>query len=178
MTTYIALLRGINVGGKNKLRMEDLKNCLETCGFKRIKTYIQSGNVVFDSPIKNNTSIEQTIQTAIHNTFQLNPDVIVVSKTELDIVVSHNPYPTDSGTSLHVYFLKTPAASPDFMRLEQLKKVSEDYTLTDNVLYLHAPEGIGRSKLAAAIESSLGVSCTARNWNTLSKLQALSAPEK
>ena len=122
MTSYVALLRGINVGGHNKLPMQDLRDILAALGCKDIKTYIQSGNAVFRS------DDYQSILSA--NPF---PDAV------------------DNPKSLHVSFLSENPAEPDLTALDALKSSTENYALLENAFYLYAPDGIGRSKLATAI---------------------------
>lgn len=111
MTQFVVLLRGINVGGHNKLSMKDLREILEALGYESVKTYIQSGNVVLSGP-----------------------------------------------------------ATADVDAMQACKGPTEKFTLTDDALYLHAPDGIGRSKFAAAAERLLGVEATGRNLNTVRKL--------
>ena len=170
MNVYITLLRGINVGCKNKLPMKELIAILEECGFAEIQTYIQSGNVVLRSkPIKCATAAS-TIGKAISKKFAFQPQVLMITATDLKKAIENNPFPTDTGKALHFYFLATQPKNPNLDKLESLRAESENFQLVDRVLYLHAPAGIGRSKLAAAIEKNLNAPTTARNWNTVKKL--------
>ena len=173
MTTHIALLRGINVGGNNKLPMKDLSVILGGLGYENIKTYIQSGNVVFDTARKLAANEAEKISAAIQCKMGFEPQVLLMAAEQFKRAISHNPYPVDSGKALHFYFLNRPAASPNIDGLEALKLESEKFTLTDTVFYLYAPDGIGRSKLAASVEKLLGVAATARNWNTVEKLAGM-----
>ena len=170
MTTHIALFRGINVGGNNKLPMKDLSEILAGLGYQNIKTYIQSGNVAFETVGKLGANEAVKISKAIQNKMGFKPTVLLMGAEKLATAVSKNPYPVDIGKVVHFYFLDAPAATPNLEKLEALKIKSEQFTLTDTVFYLYAPDGIGQSKLAASAEKLIGVPATARNWNTVEKL--------
>lgn len=174
MNTYIALFRGINVGGKNTLKMKDLVNLLETLGAKQIKTYIQSGNVVLESTNDPSSHSEQISQ-AIQHRFGFAPLVLILSRVEFEKAIAENPFPEAVSTpsSLHLGFLTRTPEHPNLEALNRLKHESEQYQLTNKVFYLYAPEGVGRSKLAANSEKLLGVPMTDRNWKTVCKIQTL-----
>lgn len=164
MEVFVALLRGINVGGKNILKMKELASLLEDNACRDVKTYIQSGNVVFERE-----EAPENLDEIIEQEFGFRPSVFVVTSETFLQAVEANPYSADKGNQLHLYFcLSEP--TPDVERLESLRIESERFTILNNVLYLHAPDGIGRSKLAAKIESCMGVPTTARNLNTINKL--------
>jgi uncharacterized protein (DUF1697 family) len=175
MQTIIILLRGINVGGKNKLNMAELKAILQTLNFHNIQTYIQSGNVVCQTNETNLTLLSAQLKTAIGTQFEFEPDILMLTKEKLLGSLSNNPYPEAEAEpkTLHLFFLSSPAAQADIGKLTTLKKESERFTLTEEVFYLHTPEGIGRSKLAAQAEKALGVPITARNWRTCLKLKEM-----
>jgi len=175
MNTFIALLRGINVGGHNKLPMKELIALLESGGLANVKTYIQSGNVVFQTPRNDRAELGAEVSKAIAQSHGFRPQVMLLSLGDLETAVSQNPYPaaTQEPKTLHFYFLETTPPSPDLTKLEALKTESEQFALIDTVFYLHAPDGIGRSKLAAAVEKALGVATTARNWRTVSKVMEM-----
>lgn len=168
MNTYIILLRGVNVGGKNLLSMKELKVLLEGSGFKNVKTYIQSGNIVLMAAI----NPEGDIATLIKNKFGFTPGIMVLSEDEFNLATSNNPYQKYEGKFVHYYFCKE-SPKVDAAKLEELTSESESHKLVGNVFYLHAPNGIGRSKLVANIESCLGVSATGRNLNTINKLKLM-----
>jgi len=170
MAVYIALFRGINVGGANILPMKDLKKLLEEIGCEKVQTYIQSGNVVFRNNKKARSDLAREIGTAIYKQFGFEPKVMLLEQNELQKAVDDNPYKTGEGKTRHFYFLDAPPQNPDLNRLKALKSPSEKFTLRNKVFYLYAPDGIGRSKLAAKVELAVGVAATARNWNTVSKL--------
>ena len=175
MNTMIALLRGINVGGHNKLPMRELVGTLAGLGFRNIETYIQSGNVVFECEEGSEIELTNQIRDAIHQSHDFAPDVMLLSAEELEEALLANPFPEaeDQPKTLHLYFLGSEPHNPDMQRIEEMKNGSERYTLVGNVFYLHAPDGIGRSKLAAGIEKALGVSVTARNWRSVSKISEM-----
>ena len=170
MNIYIGLFRGINVGGKNILPMRELVSILKGIGYENIRTYIQSGNVVFSSKEKIGPKGANEISKEIERKMGFSPKVVVLSAKQLQSSINSNPFPTNDGKALHFFFLESLPESPDIERLKLLRAKSEKFVLEGRVFYLHAPEGVGRSKLAAAVEKSIGVPLTARNWNTVNKL--------
>jgi len=175
MTHYVALLRGINVGGKNSLPMQDLRDILGSLGCENVHTYIQSGNAVFRSAA-NAESLAEAIKNAIEKRFGFAPLVLLLDAAKFKAIAASNPYPHAEGTPkfLHVWFLTEIPKSPDLEALEHVRAASEKFILLDDAFYLHAPEGIGRSRLAVKVDRCLGVATTARNWRTVSKLLAIS----
>lgn len=172
MNTYIALFRGINVGGNNILPMKELVTLLENIGLQNIKTYIQSGNVLFQSEEEDASLLTSNIRAAIKKSHGFEPEVLLLELEEMEKAIVSNPFPeaeTEPKT-LHLHFLSSVPKNPDFEALERIKTERERFALKDDVFYLHAPEGIGRSRLAAKVEKALGVSMTARNWRTVCKL--------
>jgi uncharacterized protein (DUF1697 family) len=172
MKQYIALFRGINVGGKNILPMKDLKNIFEKLNCKNVITYIQSGNVVFNSE-NDKAIIGNKIQSEIYSNFGFKPSILILTSKEFKAAEENNPFSSDEGKTIHYFFASPTPLEPDLQKLDDLKTKSEKYKLIENVLYLYAPEGIGRSKLAASVEKCLGVSVTARNLNTINKILTL-----
>jgi len=165
MKTYILLFRGINVGGKNILPMQALSALLEASGYEQVKTYIQSGNVVLNGRQKPGA----TIAKAIESRFGFKPQVMILERTEFEKAVKNNPYRTGEGKSIHFYFCAA-TPKPDLRKLSGLAAKTERYAIKGKVFYLFAPDGIGRSKLVANIETCLGVPATGRNLNTVNKL--------
>ena len=172
MTTWIGLLRGINVGGKNLLPMARLKSDLESLKLTNVRTYIQSGNVVFEASTGTAPSLAEKIRQRIHTQHGFRPEIMLLDCKALQTAVAQNPYPeaVADPKSLHFFFLAEPAVDADKVALEKAKAATESYRLTKRVFYLHAPDGIGRSKLAASAEKALGVVTTARNYRTVEKL--------
>ena len=172
MNTYIALLRGINVGGNNKLPMKALTTLLETLGLQQVKTYIQSGNVVFQSERTDNAALAKEITAAIAQAHGFAPQVFLLDAQALAAALAANPFPEGTGEpkSLHLFFLDSMPPQPNLAALEAVKAPNERFALIDQVFYLHAPDGIGRSKLAESVGKGVGVSITARNWRTVSTI--------
>ena len=175
MNQWIAFLRGINVGGRNILPMKDLKALLKEIGCNDILTYIQSGNVVFSHKEHRADVLEEKITAAIAIDFDFDPKVMLLSADQLNAAMEGNPFPSGEGDpkTLHLFFLNGDAVDIDLHTMDALKNSSESYQLTGHVFYLHAPDGIGRSKLAAKVEKCLGVPVTARNWRTVEKVLQL-----
>jgi uncharacterized protein (DUF1697 family) len=172
MRTYIALFRGINVGGNNMLPMKDLVAALENVGCQDVATYIQSGNAVFRNENQDPSLLSDGIEVEIEERHGFEPRVLVLESEELERTIHSNPFPEAESEprTLHVYFLAESPETPDLDALEGIKGDSERFVLGDGVFYLHAPDGIGRSKLAANAEKLLGVPATARNWRTVRKV--------
>jgi uncharacterized protein (DUF1697 family) len=175
MKTYIALFRGINVGGNNMLAMKDLVATLENVGAQDVATYIRSGNAVFRSEETDASLLAGRIRTAIEESHGFEPRVLLLGSEEMERVVRSNPFPEAESApkTLHVYFLASSPERPDLDGLEEIKGDRERFFLGDGVFYLHAPDGIGRSKLAVNAESLLNVTATARNWRTVSKVMEM-----
>ena len=168
MNKYIVLLRGVNVGGNNILPMKKLKILLESHGYQDVRTYIQSGNIVLQAEDNPKDELGPLIQAE----FGFTPKVLVLSESEFKLSVANNPYPEFEGKTVHFFFCKnTPVAN--FEKLGALATNEESYALVDSVFYLHAPNGIGRSRLAAGVEACVGVPATGRNLNTINKLKEL-----
>lgn len=168
MNQFILLLRGINVGGHNKLPMKDLREILEALGYASVQTHIQSGNVVLSAKSLPDGA---TIARAIEDQFGFTPRVLVIPEEMFVAVADANPYKGKDldGKFLHVWFLAGPAAA-DVDALEERRIPSEQFTLTNDAFYFCAPEGIARSKIANDVEKLLGVEGTGRNLNTVRKL--------
>ena len=171
MATAIAFIRGINVGGRTKLPMKDLANTLDRVGIHGVATYIQSGNLAFRCSKVQATELSRRMSSAIQGAYGFQPAVIVLSIQEVEHAVAANPYPEaqKDPKTLHLFFLAERPAAPDLDALKSLATASERFTLHRRILYLHAPDGIGQSKLAASVEKHLGVTATGRNWRTVTK---------
>ncbi len=170
MADHIALLRGINVGGRNTLPMAELRALLAELGGEDVSTYIQSGNAVFRSGRSDTGNLAGELRDRIAARHRFEPQVLVIGRDDLERAMRNTPFPTDDGSALHLYFLESEPEAPDLEKLREWQAVSESFELRGTVFYLHAPDGIGRSKLAARVERCLGVPATARNWNTVRKL--------
>lgn len=178
MQIYIALLRGINVSGKNKIKMTELKQLFLDIGFSEITTYIQSGNVIFSSEEKNTSNIENKIITEINNKFRYSIKVLVLQKETLESVFKSNPFKNEADFD----FKKTCATFLDkiptvegIAKVKALAAKNELIIFKNKTVYLYCPNGFGRTKLSNNnIENKLKVSATSRNWNTVTKLVELS----
>ena len=170
--TWIALFRGINVGGKHRLPMTSLVALIEALGGTRVKTCIQSGNAVFSCANTTAAALSRRIEGSVLAKHGFAPRVLVLTREELERAVSANPFPqaVSAPTSLHLAFLADRPENPDFARLNALKCRGEAYALEGKLFFLHTPGGFGQSKLAAGYEKLLGVAATARNWNTVKKV--------
>ena len=171
MNTWIALFRGINVGGNNPLPMKSLTALIEELGGTRVSTYIQSGNAVFRSA-GDAAALAKRIEAAVLKKHGFAPRVLLLTLKELAKAAGANPFPQAEAapTSLHLAFLAERPKQPDLAGLNAIKLDAETFVLDGKIFYLFAPAGIGKSKLAARFEKLLGVTATARNWNTVVKL--------
>ena len=175
MQTYIALLRGINVGGHNKIKMADLHILFENEGFKNTTTYIQSGNVNFQSKLTSISKIEEIIKRAVSDTFNYNINVLVKTKNELISVFENNPFIKNNKvdlSKLHVTFLKK---QPNIEQINNLESVSltnyDEFKIINKIMYVHCPISYAKTKLNNnVVEKKLATSCTSRNWRTITKL--------
>jgi uncharacterized protein (DUF1697 family) len=167
------LLRGINVGGAHVLKMATLKTLLEKLGARQVATYIQSGNVIF-SGLVDAAAFEGIVAGEIERSHGFRPRVLVIAEEDFREIVAGYPYPEAFAVPKtgHVWFLSA-AADPDRAALADLAAATERFEITARAFYLHAPDGIGRSKLAERAERLLGVAATARNLGTCTKLLAL-----
>lgn len=175
MNTYVAFLRGINIGGSNPLSMKELVAALENIGARKVRTYIQSGNAVCESAETNLARLSKQLSTEINKRCGFEPHVHILTREALSKAIAANPFPEAeiNPSSLHLGFLSSSPRSPNLEKLAALRKNSERFLLTECVFYLHAPEGVGRSKLAANSEKLLGVPMTDRNWKTVCKVMEM-----
>jgi uncharacterized protein (DUF1697 family) len=194
MATHVALLRGINVGGRNKVPMADLRELVNSLGHTGVTTYIQSGNVLFTATGTGTggTSTEKmagVLESAITDRFGIWASVVVLSRDELAAILDDNPYPDEADPKLvHVVFLgaEPPADLLDRLNAAQAaaaaKGSRDTLTVIRTALFLHTPDGFGTSDLAQKLFRIIGtpskqkkpaVAATARNWATATKLLAL-----
>jgi uncharacterized protein (DUF1697 family) len=174
--TFIALLRGVNVGGANSFSTKDFVDVLEATGLRNIETYIQTGNAVFQTDIKDAAGLSEKIKAGIQRKHAFAPDLIVLRLDEFDRAVAANPYRgADSNPkALHLMFLASAPQNVELAAFEKYRARGEEFSLKGRVLYFWALDGVGRSKLFSRIEKLLGVAVTARNWRTACKLLELS----
>jgi uncharacterized protein (DUF1697 family) len=175
MNSWVALLRGINVLGKNIVPMKALASALEAAGFQSVRTYIQSGNILFRSTSSDAGALASRIGRLIERNFSCAPVVVVLSRAKLAAAIRGNPFPDADGNhkSLHLYFLASRPRSPDLDSLACLDAGREAFRLKGSVFYLSTPDGFADSVLRSRIERCLGVPATARNWRTVNELLKL-----
>ncbi len=175
--THVALLRAVNVGGRTSLAMAELRAVAEGLGFTRVKTLLQSGNLVFDATGTKAAALEGALEAALKTHHGMETDVMIRSAKELDAIVEANPFPDEAKSDpghLVVMFLKAGVSAKHVSALQETVKGREVIRHGTCVLYITYPDGIGRSKLTnTVIEKKLGVRGTARNWNTVGKLAEL-----
>jgi uncharacterized protein (DUF1697 family) len=166
VATFVVLLRAVNVGGTGTLAMADLKSICERLGFTEVRTYIQSGNVVFGSAWSEGR-VKEALQAALSVHMRKPVDVFVRSASEIATVLNRNPFPSAPGNRVYVLFCDRP---PDKTVLSTISIPGrEEMRPLGREVYVHYPDGMGRSKLKL---SGLGVA-TARNINTIAKLAAM-----
>jgi uncharacterized protein (DUF1697 family) len=170
--TYISLLRAVNLAGHNRIKMSALQAALEGLGFKQVKTYLQSGNVVFHL-LKPSANLCETIEERIRSHFDLSISVISRTDEELGNAIQKNPFLKESGvdsSKLHVTFLASvPTAAEE--KLDRLRAGPDRYRYRGREVYLYCPQGYGRTKLSnLTIEKALAVRGTTRSWRTVNQL--------
>lgn len=179
MPRYVALLRGINVGGKNKVAMAELRAIAESLGYGGVATYIQSGNLIFTSDDGDTEAMAEAIQGRISERLAIRPDVVVLSRDQLAEAIENNPFPgVTNHKSLHAVFRDRELDENELDAISEIQRRASEAGSLDTVKvvgrtsYLHTPDGIGRSKLAAMLAARLKDG-TARNWATVTKLHAM-----
>jgi uncharacterized protein (DUF1697 family) len=174
MKTYIALLRGINVSGQKIIKMQELREAIEAMGFADVRTYVQSGNIVFKSAAKPNAELAQMLSKQIAKTFGFDVPVVVRSAEEWTIIAKSHPLLKQSQldvTKLYVTFLNAAPTANATRALQLLANEEEQCDVIGHEVYLHCPKVYGNTKLSNAnIEKKLGVSATTRNWKTVNAL--------
>jgi uncharacterized protein (DUF1697 family) len=181
MTTYIALLRGINVGGHKLIKMPALKACFEGLGLSHVQTYIQSGNVVFASDV-DATGLLPKIRDGIEQQFGFSVELILNDVTAWHKLVEANPFAKDSANDPQYLHLTLLNKIPDEALIREAAAVEtgvdEAFAIIDNAIYLYCPNGYGLTKLDNKFwEKKLKVIATTRNWNTVRQLLQLAETE-
>ncbi|MEU1318322.1 DUF1697 domain-containing protein [Streptomyces tibetensis] len=174
-TTYAALLRGINVGGSRKVPMADLRTLLTDLGHDDVRTYLQSGQAVFSCGHGGEEALAAEIAQAMEKRFGFGVDVIVRDHAYLRAIADACPFPAADlePKQLHVTYFSAPVTPDRFAEIDQDAYLPEEFRLGDRALYLYAPNGLGRSKLAEHLSKpriNKGMIATTRNWNTVVKL--------
>lgn len=172
MTTYISILRGINVSGQKLIKMDALRKSYENLGFRNVTTYVQSGNVLFKGKNTKPAVLAQVISRQIDQDFGFDVPVIVLSIDKLKQIMDRNPFAKEKESAfLYVTFLASQPAPYDKKIIEDKKLIQEEIGFTDEAIYLYCPKGYGTSKLNNnLIENKLKVIATTRNWKTTNEL--------
>jgi len=174
---YVAILRGINVSGKNLIKMDALRKMVENLDFKAVKTYIQSGNVLFEGKVGNTDVIAKRLQSALLSTFELEVPVLVLTKIEFETVVENNPFLNDLEKDekfFHVTILGNEIDSKLFQQVEEKHAENEVIKFFNKSVYLYLPNGYGNKKVTNTfIEKKLKNTATTRNWKTCLELKKL-----
>jgi len=174
MEKYISILRGINVSGQKKIKMEDLMLLYEALNFTNIKTYIQSGNIVFCSSSKNQKEIGQKIEEKIFKEYNFYVPVIVLLQDKLKEIISNNPFINNNEvdiSKLYITILKSLPGKSWVIKLLDFECGDDQFIIEGNTVYLFCPNGYGRTKLTNNFfENKLKVTATTRNWKTINKL--------
>lgn len=173
MPVMIALLRGINLAGHHKVKMEDLRALCHSLKLRDAQTYVQSGNVVFRTDEKDTDRLAQRMEDAIERKFGFRAGVILRSPAEFRDLIAQSPFRKRKGLGpgkLNVTFLACDLAKDTCDQILQIKAEVEEIKLGRRELYIYFPDGMGRSKLGAVLDRTLKKAGTARNWNTVTKL--------
>jgi uncharacterized protein (DUF1697 family) len=194
MASHVALLRGINVGGRNKIPMAELREVVASLGHTGVTTYIQSGNVLFSTADTDSAKLAAALEAAIADRFGIGPSVVVLSRDELARLLDGNPYPDEPDPRLvHMVFLNAEPTPGLLDRMAAAQRAAaakggrDSVTAVGKALFLHTPDGFGTSELAQLLLSRIlgpppkqkkqALAATARNWATATKLLSL-AEEK
>lgn len=168
--TYVGLLRGVNVGGKNKVAMAELRSLVESLGHHEVRTFIQSGNVVFTA---DKAITPKDLEGPIADRFGLKVAVMLRSADELTDVVTANPFGHVDTSKLHVGFMARAPSAGSVAALDAERFLPEEFAFVADQLYLHLPDGMARTKLPAYLDRQLKIPTTVRNWKTVNKLVEL-----
>ncbi len=179
MPIYVAMLRGINVSGQKTIKMETLRVSFEALGFRRVRSYVQSGNVIFEATKASSDNLSKNVGEKILSDFGFSVPLILRTSGEMKKIVSDNPFLKEKevdDSKLHVTFLSEPPARAALAELAALNGTPDEFRVKDREVYLYCPNGYGRTKLSnTAFEKLLSVDATTRNWKTVNKLVEMSS---
>ena len=177
MSKFVALLRGINVGGKHIIRMAELRALCEELGFTSVATYVQSGNIVFDTATRKEATVSEALEEAIRNRFGFDVAVMTRTASEIAVVAERNPFLREAKsdpTRVYVSFLPSRPTAARVRGIKSPATNGERFQVIGREIYLHYPNGYGRSKLTNVFfERALGIPSTARNARTVEALHRL-----
>ncbi len=176
---YISILRGINVSGQKKIKMSDLRLLYESLGFQNVVTYIQSGNVIFDTTVKNMADLKISIENAIEEKYEYHIPVIIRTNSEIGDIIKNCPFGlvdlVKDGTRILVTILTSEPSETRISAILKYAAATEKIVISGKEVYLYCPNGYGKSKLSnTLLEKKLGIDATTRNWKTIHKLYELS----
>lgn len=176
MTTYISMLRGINVSGQKKIRMAELKNMYEMLGFGNVQTYVQSGNVIFDSSQQEIVKIQKSIETQIEAAFGFSVPVLIRTTDDFKRIIESHPFKKEEALRVLVTFLYE---RPDKSKLEDLSQYEDKvdkFAIGEQEIFLFCPGGYGKTKLSNTFfERKLDVVATTRNWKSVNALYEMTS---
>lgn len=179
MLVYVAMLRGINLGGRKRIVMENLRSSFDALGYPDARTYVQSGNIVFNTGASTDNDLSRKIGEKILRDYGFPVAVITRNAAEMTKIVRANPFLKERGidsSKLHATFLSDLPAKSSLSRMDKLNGAPDRFRVVKREVYLHCPNGYGRTKLSNnAIEKALSVQATTRNWNTVSTLEKMSS---
>lgn len=168
MTSYISMLRGINVSGQKPVRMEKLVALYISLGFKRVQTYIQSGNAVFESSADDPAELSRLIEKRLKQSLGFDIPVIIRTAADFRKITQGNPFNNMDNSKLHITFLESIPDKADIEEISRARDGSEDFQLSGREVYLYCPNGYGRTRLSNQfLERILKVRATTRNWKTV-----------
>ena len=172
MTTYVAFLRGINVGAHNRMKMAELRECCESLGFADVQTYIQSGNVVFETPETDAATLESELADAIQDSLGYDISVMVRTRAELDEVVANRPFdePRDEHTKLYVTFLDEAPGDEQVEALLAAQDEAEAFEVRGREVYSRLRKDLMEDGRFTDIGKTLGTSATRRTWNVVERV--------
>ncbi len=171
---FVALLRGVNVGRHKRMRMAELRDALVAAGLDEVSTYLQSGNVLFSAETDDRSTLESSIEAAVGERFGFDVAVLVRSAEQMQEVVVSNPYAPQAAsdpTRVHAMFLAASPSAEAWSRVDPASVAPDEFSVNDDVVYMHLPNGMGGAQLPDAIvQAELGVAATTRNWRTVTRL--------
>lgn len=175
--TYIALLRGINVSGQKKIAMKELKDLFSNLGFQAIKTYIQSGNVVFNYDPDDSDKVASQIEIAIKNNFGFEVTVLIRTRKELIDCIKSNPFSSRPDLDTKKLYTSILNSQPETLNIEKIltfESDADEFIILDKTIYVYCPGGYGTTKLSNNFfENKLKVKATTRNWKTINELSRI-----
>ncbi len=174
MNVYISMLKGINVGGQKQLRMESLRESYEGLGFSRVRSYVQSGNIIFESPEIEPSVLRKRIEAKIEQAYRCQISVFIRQPHEFQSLLAGNPFINDRDvdpSKLHVTFLYHVPSEPWWSEMASPRDSTDEFARSEMAIYLFCPNGYAKTRLSNSFfERRLGMPVTTRNWNTVNAL--------